>query len=81
MVDILNGQYNGQNLIKLVSIMTAATMPRTIATVPEMMFKKYKTPINNAIAILNFLSVVPMLFFIVFVCLFLICSAKVSVLI
>lgn len=61
MVDTLNGQYKGQNLMKLVNNINVATIPRIKATVPVIKFRKYKMPINKAMAILNFLSVVPIL--------------------
>jgi hypothetical protein len=47
-----------------VSIKTPASIKRIIATVPEMMFAKYKPAIAMATSILTTLSMVPMFFFI-----------------
>lgn len=60
-----NGKYNGQKLINDVAIKTAATIPNTIAKVPEMILVKYKIAIITAIIIRMDLSVVPMFFFII----------------
>jgi hypothetical protein len=43
---------------------TPARINRTIATVPEMMFEKYKPEITTATSILTTLSMVPTFFFI-----------------
>lgn len=61
---IPKGKYNGQKLIRLVSINIADKISSTIANVPEITFTKYKTIITMAISILTTLSIVPMFFFI-----------------
>jgi hypothetical protein len=66
-VEIPNGKYSGQKLMKLVRIKTPARIKRIIATVPEMMFAKYKPAITIATSILTTLSMVPMFFFICFI--------------
>jgi hypothetical protein len=62
-----NGKYNGQKLIKLVSIKIPARTNSTIAKVPEMMFAKYKPAIKIATSILTTLSAVPIFGFIVLI--------------
>lgn len=59
---MLNGKYKGQKLMNEVSTKILAKTPKTIATVPEMVFVKYKIPITIAILIRIALSVVPMFF-------------------
>jgi hypothetical protein len=54
--------YSGQKLIKLVKAKITATNPSTIAKVPLMMSRKYKTAITAAMLNLMSLSVLPMFF-------------------
>lgn len=65
-VFIPSSVYNGQKLITLVRIKIPETTSNTIAIVPERMLVKYKIAIITAIAILIALSMVPILFFMIF---------------
>jgi len=65
LVDIPNGRYKGQKLIKLVKIKIPANTNKTIAKVPEIRFAKYNPPIRMAISILATLSAVPIFDFII----------------
>lgn len=65
-VFIPSSVYNGQKLIKLVRIKIPETTSSIIAIVPERILVKYKIAIITAIAILIALSIVPILFFMIF---------------
>jgi hypothetical protein len=64
-VEIPNGKYSGQKLIKLVRMTIPARTNKTIANVPEIIFVKYKLTIKIAKSILTTLSAVPIFGFIV----------------
>lgn len=64
--------------MKLVTTKTNASANRTIATVPEITFVKYKPAINTATNILIALSVLPIFLFILKHFIFLIISSKVN---
>lgn len=59
--------YNGQKLTRLVNTNITASTSNTIPSVPVIMLVKYKIAITTAISVLIILSVVPMLFFIIFI--------------
>lgn len=65
LVEIPNGQYNGQNPMKLVRIKTPERIRRMIAVVPETCLVKYNMTIATATSILTIRSIEPMFFFIV----------------
>lgn len=60
---MLNGKYIGQKLIKEVNKKARATMPNTIAVVPEITLVKYKIAITIAVIKRIALSILPMFFF------------------
>jgi hypothetical protein len=61
---IPNGRYKGQKLKKLVRIKIPAKISNIIASIPEIIFVKYRTMIMAAITNLIVMSMVPMFFFI-----------------
>jgi len=60
---MLNGKYIGQKLIKEVNKKARATMPNTIAVVPEITLVKYKIAITMAAIKRIALSMLPIFFF------------------
>ena len=61
---IPKGRYKGQKLKKLVRIKIPAKISNIIASIPEIIFVKYRTMIMAAITNLIVMSMVPMFFFI-----------------
>lgn len=64
-VEIPNGTYKGQKLMKLVAKKIPPKISRINPKVPEIVPVKYKTAITIAITLRMILSVEPMFFFII----------------
>jgi hypothetical protein len=65
-VEIFKGEYNGQNPTKLVTKKIKASIPRMMATTPEITPVRYRIRTKIANATLTIRSTVPIFFFILF---------------